>query len=107
MVFLRVENLEAVIKIPFEPGKPDRNGLMYDEKAIEEACKNVSNIPFIIKKDGVDIPIGNVKKAEYVSNQNGIFLRCALFAGGTSEIADLDNSGVVNSVQFSSMGIEV
>jgi hypothetical protein len=49
---MRVENTKVKITIPIPVGKPDCNGVVYTEEAVENALNNLqTNLPIIYKED--------------------------------------------------------
>ena len=49
---MRVENVKVKITIPIPIDKPDANGIVYTEEAVENAINNLpSNLPILFKED--------------------------------------------------------
>lgn len=49
---MRVENTKVKITIPIPVGKPDCNGVIYTEEAIESALNHLqTNLPILYKED--------------------------------------------------------
>ena len=55
---MRVENTKVTLTIPIPMNKPDLNGVVYTEEAVENAVNNLKkHIPIVYKKSNDDQPV--------------------------------------------------
>lgn len=53
---MREENIKVKVTIPIPFGKPDKNGVMYTEEAVENAVNNLhKNLPIIYRDNDKEI----------------------------------------------------
>ena len=100
---MRVENINVSLEIPTPMGKPDKNGNIYTENAIINACKNADNLPIIIYDEN-ELPKlkGIATKVRY---KDGNILVDGYFRyGGTEEIVDIEDGQIV-SMEIQGFGI--
>lgn len=96
---MRSENIKVKFTIPFPCEKPDLNGNVYTKEAIENACKNLKNIPIgIYDDDGQFIPIGVTQDTRLIKDGDSFVLSGvgSIFHGGTDEMISIENGKIVD-----------
>lgn len=96
---MKDENVKLKLTIPIPINKPDRNGNVYTEEAVENAICNLhKNIPIIYRKsDGYDTVIGSTTGGAHIVTWDFENQICNLTVDGVAF-----NSGVeciINEIQ--------
>ena len=104
---MRVGNIRVKFEIPFNLNEPDLNGTIYTKEAVENAYKDVKNIPIgIHDEDGRFIPLGVSQEVELIESEDGILIKGVglIFHGGTNESVEITN-GKVTKMDATAVGI--
>lgn len=104
---MRVGNIMVKFEIPFNFNEPDLNGNIYTKEAVENAYKDVKNIPIgIHNEDGRFIPLGVSQEVELIGSEDGILIRGVglIFHGGTNELVEITN-GKITKMDVTAFGI--
>lgn len=104
---MRTENIRVKFEIPFNLNKPDLNGIIYTKEAVENAYKDVKNIPIGIHDDsGRFIPLGVSQEVELIESNDGILIKGMglIFHGGTNESVEITD-GKVTKMHVDAIGI--
>lgn len=98
------EPIEITMKIPFPINKPDGNGVIYTEEAVEKAVQKFnSGSPLIMIKDEISTIIGHIEQLE-LSDNCEVIAHGFCYFGGTNEQGIIDNN-IVSDFNFISFGI--
>lgn len=106
---MRTDNIKVKLTIPIPVGKPDKNGVMYTEKAVENAVNNLhKNLP-IVNDDGVVVgtTTGNTHIAtwDFDNQVCNVTVDGVVFYGGTSCIINEIEDGVVTDFRITGFGL--
>lgn len=106
---MRTDNIKVKLTIPIPVEKPDKNGVMYTEKAVENAVNDLmKNLP-IRNDDGV--VIGTTTGDTHIATWNSEKQVCnvtvdgVVFYGGTSCIINEIEDGVVTDFRITGFGL--
>lgn len=105
---MRQSNIQTKFRftIPFE--KPDLNNVMYTREAILNAFSldSLKNLPILNMNDGQK-PIGVItdSKIQVKNNTAIVDVEAVLNFGGTNELVQLTEDGVVTSYEIESVGL--
>ena len=98
------EPIEITMKIPFPINKPDGNGVIYTEEAVEKAVREFDGgTPLMIVKDEIFTVIGHIEKLELSDNYEVIAHGICYF-GGTCEEGNVKDNAIID-FRFLSFGI--
>ena len=99
------EPIEITMKIPFPINKPDGNGVIYIEEAVEKAVQKFDGgTPLImVNKDKIGTIMGHIDQLE-LSDDYEITAHGFCYFGGTNEYGIIDNN-IVSDFTFISFGI--
>ncbi len=116
---MRTENMNVKLSIPIPINKPDKNGVIYTEEAIEKAiCALNTNLPIMYRdneKDIVDnsIVIGNTTGSchmvhwDFENQVCNLVVDGQIYFGGTyCEVNEIQDN-VVKDFRITSIGIGV
>ena len=91
---MRTENIEVKITIPIPFNKPDKNGNIYTEEAVENAVNNLhKNIPIIFRDESEDKVIGATTGDSHIATWDFENQVCkvtvdgTVFYGGTESVS--------------------
>jgi hypothetical protein len=117
---MRTENIKVKLTIPIPIDKPDKNGVVYTERAIEKAvCALNTNLPIIYrdnrKEDVIDnsIVIGHTTGSchmvhwDFENQVCNLVVDGQIYFGGTSCIVNDIQDNVVKDFRITSIGIGV
>jgi len=112
---MRTDNIKVKLTIPIPVGKPDKNGVMYTEKAVENAVNNLhKNLPIIYRDNGTAIDgvaIGAITGDSHIVNWDfekqvcNITVDGVVFYGGTECIVNEIKDGVVADFSITGFGL--
>lgn len=100
---MRTENIKVAITIPIPYNKPDKNGNIYTEEAVEKAVNNLrKNLPIIFRDESGKKVIGTTTGDSHIVTWDFENQVCKLtvdgevFFGGTECTVGIDNGKIVN-----------
>lgn len=106
---MRTDDIKVKITMPIPVGKPDKNGVIYTEKAVENAVNNLmKNLP-IVNDDGV--VVGTITGDTHIATWDSENQVCnvtvdgVVFYGGTSCIVNEIEDGVVTDFRITGFGL--
>lgn len=106
---MRTDNIKVKLTIPIPVGKPDRNGVVYTEKAIENAVNNLhKNLP-IVNDDGVVVgtTTGDTHIVTWDSENQvcNVTVDGIVLYGGTECVVNEIEDGVVTNFSITGFGL--
>lgn len=114
---MRVNNLKVTLTLPIPVNTPDRNGVVYSEKAIEKAVNSFRKELPIIYRDNEAIPDGvvighTVGDTHIVTWDNEqqvckVTVNGVVRFGGTECIVNEIKDGVVNDFEIVGFGLSL
>ena len=111
---MRVENAKIKLTIPIPIGKPDANGVVYTEEAVERAVSNFgAYLPICYKDNGCDekvigSTIGNAPIVSFDPDNQvcNLTIDGVLFHSGTEIIVnDMTKDGEITDFEIVSVGL--
>ena len=112
---MRTEGIKVKVTIPIPIGRPDKNGVVYTEKAIEKAVGNLcENLPIVYRdnENNADGSIfGTVTTTSYVEDWNfknrvcNITVDGIVFFGGTECVVNEIKDGKVTEFEIVGIGL--
>lgn len=114
---MRVENTKVKLTIPIPVGKPDLNGCVYTEEAVENAVNNLrTNLPIVYKESAEteEKVIGATTGTLHIVTWDSENQVCKLTVDGVvfhsgAEIIvnDMTNDGEITDFRIASIGLTV
>ena len=100
---MRTENIKVTITIPIPYNKPDKNGNIYTEEAVEKAVNNLrKNLPIIFRDESEEKVIGTTTGDSHIVTWDFENQVCKLtvdgnvFFGGADCTVNIDNGKIDN-----------
>lgn len=100
---MRTENIKVNITIPIPYDKPDKNGNIYTEKAVEKAVNNLhKNLPIIFRDESEEKVIGTTIGDSHIATWDFENQVCKLivdgevFFGGTECTVDIKDGKITD-----------
>ena len=114
---MRVENSKIKITIPIPVGKPDANGVVYTEEAVERALNNLqTNLPIVYKENtdtdekviGATTGTSHIVNWDYDNQVCNVTIDGMLFYSGAEIIVnDMTHEGWITDFRIASIGLTV
>ena len=114
---MRVENSKIKITIPIPIGKPDANGVVYTEEAVERALNNLqTNLPIVYKDNtetdekviGATTGISHIVNWDFENQVCKVTIDGVLFYSGAEIIVnDMTADGEITDFRIASIGLTV
>lgn len=106
---MRTDNIKVKLTIPIPIGKPDKNGVVYTEEAVENAVNNLhKNLP-IRNDDGVVVgtTTGNTHIVTWDSENQvcNITVDGIVLYGGTECVVNEIEDGIVTDFSITGFGL--
>ena len=108
---MRTENIKVKITIPIPYDKPDKNGNIYTEEAVEKAVNNLrKNLPIIFRDESEEKVIGTTTGDSHIATWDFENQVCKLtvdgevFFGGTECLYEVED-GTVTDFQIIGIGL--
>ena len=112
---MRTDNIKVKLTIPIPVGKPDRNGVVYTEKAVENAVNNLhKNLPIIYRDNekAIDgVTIGAITGDSHIATWDSKYQVCnvtvdgIVLCGGTECVVNEIEDGVVTDFRITGFGL--
>ena len=100
---MRTDNIKVKITIPISYDKPDKNGNIYIEEAVEKAVNNLhKNLPIIFRDESEEKVIGATTGDSHIATWDFENQVCKLtvdgevFFGGTECTVDIKNGKITD-----------
>ena len=100
---MRTENIKVAITIPIPYNKPDKNGNIYTEEAVEKAVNNLrKNLPIIFRDKSEEKVIGTTTGDSHIATWDFENQVCKLtvdgdvFFGGTECKVDIKDGKITD-----------
>lgn len=108
---MRTDNIKVAITIPIPYNKPDKNGNIYTEEAIEKAVNNLrKNLPIIFRDKSEEKVIGTTTGDSHIATWDFENQVCKLtvdgevFFGGTECTVDIKD-GIITDFTITGIGL--
>ena len=108
---MRTENIKVTITIPIPYNKPDKNGNIYTEEAVEKAVNNLhKNLPIVFRDESEEKVIGTTIGDSHIATWDFENKVCKLtvdgevFFGGTECLYEVED-GKVTDFQIIGIGL--
>ena len=108
---MRTDNIKVTITIPIPYNKPDKNGNIYTEEAVEKAVNNLhKNLPIIFRDESEEKVIGTTTGDSHIVTWDFENQVCKLtvdgevFFGGTECLYEVED-GKVTDFQIIGIGL--
>lgn len=106
---MRTDNIKVKLTIPIPIGRPDRNGVMYTEEAVENAVNNLhKNLP-IVNDDGVVVgtTTGDTHIVTWDSEKQvcNVIVDGVVFLGDTECVVNKIENGAVTDFSITGFGL--
>ena len=108
---MRTENIKVAITIPIPYNKPDKNGNIYTEEAVEKAVNNLrKNLPIIFRDESEEKVIGATTGDSHIATRHFENQVCKLtvdgevFFGGTECTVDIKD-GIITDFTITGIGL--
>ena len=108
---MRTENIKVAITIPIPYDKPDKNGNIYTEEAVEKAVNNLrKNLPIIFRDESEEKVIGTTTGDSHIATWDFENQVCKLtvdgevFFGGTECTVDIKD-GIITDFTITGIGL--
>ena len=112
---MRIENTKVKITIPIPVGKPDANGVIYTEEAVENAISNLkTNLPIMYKESaetdakviGVTTETSHIVTWDHENQVCKVTIDGVLFYGGAGIVVnDMTKDGEITDFRITSIGL--
>ena len=106
---MRTDNIKVKLTIPILVGKPDKNGVIYTEKAVENAVNNLhKNLPI---RNGDGVIVGATTGDKYIATWDSESQVCnvtvdgVVFYDGTECVVNKIEDGVVTDFRITGFGL--
>ena len=108
---MRTENIKVTITIPIPYNKPDKNGNIYTEEAVEKAVNSLhKNLPIIFRDESEEKVIGTTTGDSHIATWDFENQVCKLtvdgevFFGGTECTVDIKD-GIITDFTITGIGL--
>lgn len=108
---MRTDNIKVTITIPIPYNKPDKNGNIYTEEAVEKAVNNLhKNLPIIFRDESEEKIIGATTGDSHIATWDFENQVCKVtvdgevFFGGTECTVDI-NDGKITDFTITGIGL--
>ena len=108
---MRTENIKVKITIPIPFNKPDKNGNVYTEEAVENAVNNLhKNLPIIYSDESEEKVIGTTTGDSHIATWDfenqvcKVAIDGKIFFGGTECIVNEIKNGRVTDFTITGIG---
>lgn len=111
---MRVENTKIKLTIPIPVNRPDHNGVIYTEEAIENALYNLpTNLPILYKEDeetyakviGTTTGTSHIVYWDYENQICKVTVDGVVFYSGADIIVNEIEDGKISDFRISSIGL--
>lgn len=109
---MRTKNIEVKITIPIPFNKPDKNGNVYTEEAVENAVNNLhKNLPIIFSDESEEKVIGittgnsHIATWDFKNQVCKVTIDGMVFYGGTECIVNEIKDGKVTDFEIVGLGL--
>ena len=106
---MRTDNIKVKLTIPIPIGRPDRNGVMYTEEAVENAVNNLrKNLPI---RNGNGVVVGATTGDTHIATWDSESQVCnvtvdgVVFYGGTECVVNKLEDGLVTDFRITGFGL--
>ena len=108
---MRTDNIKVTITVPIPYNKPDKNGNIYTEEAVEKAVNNLrKNLPIIFGDESEEKVIGTTTGDSHIATWDFENQVCKLtvdgevFFGGTECTVDIKD-GIITDFTITGIGL--
>ena len=108
---MRTDNIKVKITIPIPYNKPDKNGNIYTEEAVEKAVNSLhKNLPIIFRDESEEKVIGTTTGDSHIATWDFENQVCKLtvdgevFFGGTECTVDIKD-GIITDFTITGIGL--
>ena len=108
---MRTEGIKVKVTIPIPIGRPDKNGVVYTEKAVGNLCENLPIVYRDNENNADGSIIGTVTTTSYVEDWNiknrvcNITVDGIVFFGGTECVVNEIKDGKVTEFEIVGIGL--
>lgn len=112
---MRTDNIKVKLTIPIPVGRPDRNGVVYTEEAVEKAVNNLhKNIPIIYRDNDKEIDgvvVGTTTGSSHITTWDfenqvcNVTVDGMVFFGGTECVVNEIKDGKVTDFKITGIGL--
>lgn len=112
---MRVENTKIKLTIPIPIDKPDANGIIYTEEAVENALNNLrKNLPIVYKENAEtdEVVIGSTTGGSHIVTWDSDNQVCKLtvdgvifYSGAEIIVNEMTKDGKITDFRIASIGL--
>lgn len=112
---MRVENTKIKITIPIPIDKPDANGIIYTEEAVENALNNLrANLPIVYKDNECDARVIGATGTSHIVTWDSENQVCKVtidgvifYSGAEIIVNDMTKNGEITDFRIASIGLTI